>query len=462
MSDPKTLLVENLDIWTSAIERKNGAGRGNGGKLSLQGIDKLRGLILDLAVRGRLVPQDPKDEPASMLLAALTKQLSDPSKRHLVSRFADAGNLSQSAQPFGIPDSWEWVRVAKLGHNWGQAEPKSEFTYIDVGAIDQKAGKIIEPQVLQASAAPSRARKIVKPGSVIYSTVRPYLLNIAIVDEEFEPEPISSTAFAVVHPFEGVDASYIYSVFRSPFFVKYVEKCQTGIAYPAINDKQFYNAPVPLPPLAEQKRIVAKVNELWALCDALEAGTRDAIAVHEALVHEVLVNLQDSRDAGDLAANWSHIETHFDALFITEESIDTLKQTILNLAVRGKLVMGTEQPSDCYIYDRSLPRASDIPFSIPKNWRWARLSTLGEMKGGGTPSKSRSDFWDGSTPWVSPKDMKIDFLADAQLHITEEAIAVSSAKLIAPKSLLFVVRGMILAHSFPAAVNLVPVAINKT
>ena len=461
MNDPARLLIDCLDIWTGALDYKNGPGRGNGGKLSLYGIAKLRGLILDLAVRGKLVAQDPTDEPASAIVDSLNSAIGDPANSRLVSRYADSRRLPKGNQPFQIPGSWEWVQVAKLGHHWGQAEPASEFTYIDVGAIDQKAGRIIEPQVLRAKDAPSRARKVVKRGTIIYSTIRPYLLNIAVIDEEYDPEPIASTAFAIVHPFKGVDANYVYRVFRSPFFVRYVEGCQTGIAYPAINDKQFYNAPFPLPPVAEQKRIVAKVEELMALTDALEAGTRDGVAAHEKLVRELLAALVNGQSTSDLAANWSRIEAHFGTLFSTEDSIDILKQTILELAVRGKFVRGAEPRVCGYIYDQAAPRPTDVPFSIPTHWRWARLSTLGKMKGGGTPSKSRTEFWDGEIPWVSPKDMKCDFLDDAQLHITEKAIAESSAKLVASKSIMFVVRGMILAHSFPIGINLVPVAINQ-
>ena len=86
---------------------------------------------------------------------------------------------------------------------------------------------------------------------------------------------------------------------------------------------------------------------------------------------------------------------------------------------------------------------------------------LGKLKGGGTPSKARDEFWNGRIPWVSPKDMKIDYISTAQLHITEAAVIASAANLIRAGSILFVVRGMILAHSFPVAISGVPLAINQ-
>jgi type I restriction enzyme S subunit len=387
MSDPAQLLVEHLDIWTGAVEPKNGAGRGNGGKVSLYGIEKLRSLVLDLAVRGKLVPQDAADEPASALVKSLDQQSIDEAVRKYVSKYVNKGSLAPKDHPYKTPQSWEWVNVAKIGHSLGQSEPEAQFTYIDVGAIDQRAGRIIEPTILDASAAPSRARKIVKRGTLIYSTVRPYLLNIAIVDEDFDPQPIASTAFAIVHPFKGMDARFIYWVLRSRFFVEYVEGCQTGIAYPAINDKQFFGAPFPLPPLADQKRIVAKVDELMALCDALEAGTREAMAAHEKLVRELLATLVNSKDADDLATNWSRIETHFDTLFTTEESIEELKRIIQDLAVQGQLVRQSSSldranqrklraDHDAESYDLKAFQDRAAKFALPKTWAIEPLSRV--------------------------------------------------------------------------------------
>ncbi|MEZ5921469.1 MAG: restriction endonuclease subunit S, partial [Parvularculaceae bacterium] len=248
-----------------------------------ESIDALKQLIFELAVRGTLVPQDPADGNAAELIESFDQQAVQPSLRKLVSKYFQKGRLTKNNGLHTIPSNWEWVNVAKLGHNWGQSEPECEFTYIDVSSIDQRAGVVVEPNIIEAKNAPSRARKIVKRGTVIYSTVRPYLRNIAVVESDFDPLPIASTAFAIVHPFDGVDAQYVYRVFRSPFFVRYVESCQTGIAYPAINDKQFFNAPFPLPPLAEQKRIVAKVDELMALCDCLKARFAEAAEVQRQL-----------------------------------------------------------------------------------------------------------------------------------------------------------------------------------
>lgn len=459
-TDIAALVSDNLDIWATAAERKSGAGRGGGKKLSLYGIERLRTLILDLAVRGKLVPQDAGDEPASVLIKNMSRQRSNLLKAGKIGRARKITPASDEP-PFEIPATWQWMQIAEIGHDWGQEEPDQEFTYIDVGSIDQTRGCIREPNVLTAKDAPSRARKIVRLGTVIYSTVRPYLLNIAIVDKMFVPAPIASTAFAVVHPFDGIEAGFIYRYLRSAAFVRYVEGCQTGIAYPAINDRQFFSAWFPVPPTAEQKRIVAKVGELMALCDALEAQSASAMEAHQTLVETLLAALVRSTDAKDLADSWTRLEANFDTLFITDASIEILRQTVFELAVKGTLVAQNETEKHSPKLSAKQRKAAKHPFEIPPTWLCLPLAALGEFRGGGTPSKGRSDYWDGPLPWVSPKDMKRDYLADAQLHVSESALTGSAVKLIPPQSILFVVRGMILAHSFPVAVTTEAVTINQ-
>jgi len=275
MTDIADLVTDNFDLWISATERKSGTRRGgNGNRISLYGIERLRALILDLAVRGKLVPQDARDEPAGELLKQVKAERASLIKAKAIGKGKSFPTVSKEP-PFAIPATWVWTQISEIGHDWGQTEPASDFTYIDVGSVNQSLGVVHSPNVVSAGEAPSRARKIVKNGTVIYSTVRPYLLNIAIVDQDFDPKPIASTAFAIIHPFTGIEAGFIYRYLRSQSFVSYVESCQTGIAYPAINDRQFFAAWCPLPPLAEQRRIVAKVDALMALCDSLETCLAD-------------------------------------------------------------------------------------------------------------------------------------------------------------------------------------------
>lgn len=345
MGAVENIITDNLPIWSSSVQSKSSSGRGTSSKRTLYGVKKLRELILDLAVRGLLVPQDPNDEPASVLIEKVVTE-----RRHLIASGVIkksrrlANQLENSSFNLPLPESWCWVSLAEIGHDWGQKVPDNEFTYIEVGAINKDRGLIQDYNILDPESAPSRARKLVKKGSVIYSTVRPYLLNIAVIQSDINPEPIASTAFAVIHPLGGISSSYVSNYLRSNIFIQYVESCQTGIAYPAINDKQFFSGLIALPPLAEQYRIAAKVDELMALCDTLEQQQEDSIQAHEVLVEALLEALTDAIDADTFQAAWQRISEHFDVLFTTEHSIDKLKETILQLAVMGKLV--PQDPND--------------------------------------------------------------------------------------------------------------------
>ena len=423
------------------------------------GIKKLRELILELAMRGKLVEQNASDEPASELLKRIAAEKAQLVAEGKIKKQKSLMNIGEEEKPFDVPANWEWVRVAAVGHDWGQKTPDQEFTYIDVGSVDNAVGMISSPQVLMAEDAPSRARKVVRPGTVIYSTIRPYLLNIAVINEEYAQEPIASTAFAIIHPYLDMPSKYYLWYLRSPIFVRYVESVQMGIAYPAINDGQFFSGLIPLPPLAEQHRIVAKVDELMALCDRLEAQQADAASAHAQLVQTLLGSLTQASDATEFAANWQCLAEHFHTLFSTEPSIDALKQTLLQLAVMGKLVPQDprDEPAESLLQRNGI---KSQPHTL-QGWAAAPLGQLGEILGGSTPSKANAEFWNGDIPWVSPKDMKRPVIHDSEDHISAKALAETSLKAVPAKSLLMVVRGMILVHSFPVALTAREVTINQ-
>lgn len=344
-------------------------------------VGKMRELVLELAVTGKLVAQDNRDEPASSLLESTASERAKLiAARKIKSR--PTSLVEPDEQPFDVPSSWSWARLLDVGYELGQKVPDKRFTYIDVGGIDSEKGQISDRvEKLEPADAPSRARKLVARGTVIYSTVRPYLLNIAIVDQDFDPEAIASTAFGILHPFEGVNNRYLFYWLRSAPFTAYVQAGMKGMAYPAINDEKFYSGYIALPPLAEQKRIVAKVDELMALCDRLEAQQQEREAQAGQLARASLARFANA----PTPANLNHL---FHSSFPISPS--DLRKSILTLAVQGKLVpriesegMGSDILEKAGV---SAEHPDDVP-DLPAHWVWACLGCIAtRMDSGWSPA----------------------------------------------------------------------------
>ena len=208
-------------------------------KLNKELPGRLRASILQEAIQGKLVPQL-DEEPAVKQIGEAPKEV-----------------------PFAIPEKWKWVQLKNLVDVTKQKIPDKDFLYLDVSGVAPNKKSIQSLSAIKANDAPSRARKIVKEGMVLFSTVRPYFLKTVVAENlDLEKETIASTAFAIFSCKNELLNKFIWLVLQSPYFLEYVTSCQKGSTYPAITDKLFYSAYVPLPPVEEQRRIVQKVIEL--------------------------------------------------------------------------------------------------------------------------------------------------------------------------------------------------------
>ena len=229
--------------------------------------------ILQYAIQGKLVEQRPEEGTAEDLYQQIQEEKQNLIKEGKLKKEKPLAPIEDDEIPFDIPEDWKWVRLRSIVFNHGQKTPNQNFMYIEINSIDNTTQKLTNDiNIVTPEKAPSRARKIVCEGDILYATVRPYLHNMCIVEGEFQYEPIASTGFAVMTCIKGVLNKYLFYSLLSPFFDKYANDSENskGISYPAINDEKLYKALIPLPPLAEQKRIVAKVEELLALCDKLK------------------------------------------------------------------------------------------------------------------------------------------------------------------------------------------------
>lgn len=235
--------------------------------------EEMKKSILQYAIQGKLVEQRAEEGTGEELYQQIQAEKQRLIAEKKIKKEKPLAEIFEDEIPFDIPENWIWCRLSSLTYNWGQKTPDKRFCYIDVGSINNISHTLnIENTVVEAKDASSRAKKIVQKGDVLFATIRPYLKNICIVDRDFPYEPIVSTAFAVMHCPNGLLNKYLYYYLLSPTFMRFANASDKskGVAYPAIGEKDFFNGIVALPPLAEQKRIVAKIEELLPLCERLK------------------------------------------------------------------------------------------------------------------------------------------------------------------------------------------------
>ncbi len=235
-------LVERYGKAQTELDRLNA---------SLKG--KLRASVLQEAISGRLVPQDPDDEPASALLKRINPK---------------ATPLSPEDAPFPIPDSWCWVTGKQIFTPMESTKPQGDFVYVDIEAVNNKTNRIDKPKLLTQANAPSRATRKLHNNDVLFSMVRPYLKNIALVTEEYK-DAIASTGFYVITPTKALFPMYLFYMLISDHVVDGLNAFMKGDNSPSINNKHIEEFPFPIPPLAEQERIVRKLEELLTTLDSL-------------------------------------------------------------------------------------------------------------------------------------------------------------------------------------------------
>jgi len=421
-------ITENLDVWTTAeVPKKSGGrGRGKATKKSPHGIQKLRQLILELAVRGKLVPQDPNDEPASALLKKIAAEKNKLIKEGKIKKKKPLHNIDESEMPFDLPKNWEWGRLGDVT-NYGildKTEPSEvdDSTWVleleDVEKVTSKLLQKVHFSERQSRSSKNRFRK----NDVIYGKLRPYLDKVVIADED----GVCTTEMIPVRGYAAIAPQYLRLVMKSPFFINYANDSTHGMNLPRMGTEKARLALIPIVSEAEQHRIVAKVDELMALCDELEREQTENSEAHQTLVETLLATLTQAEGSEAFTEAWQRIAAHFDTLFTTEKSIDQLKQTILQLAVMGKLA--PQNPNDEPASEllkkiaaeksrlikegkikkqKPLPPISEEekPIELPQKWEWVRLGVALKKITDGThhspPNGERGDYL-----YISAKNIK--------------------------------------------------------
>lgn len=383
------------------------------------GVARLRELILTLAVQGKLVPQDPADEPASELLKKIRAEKNRLIAEGKIKRDKPLAEIAEEEKPCGLPSGWEWSNLATIGI----INPRND-------ASDETIASFVEMRSIPAAfsaahATESRPWRDIKSGFTQFADGD---VGVAKITPCFENgkstvfQNLSSgigagtTELHIVRPLGGIAPRYVLLFLKTPAFLLNGEAVMTGSAGQKRMPRDYFeHTPFPLPPLVEQSRIVTRVEELMRLCDALEAKAQLEATQHAQLLQALLSSLTASTAPEELAVNWQRVAAHFDLLLDRPEAVDALEQTILQLAVRGLLVPQDPQdePASELVKkiraekdrliaegkikrDKLLPPIAEDeqPFDLPQGWEWVRFGDVALISSGVTLGRK--------TPIASP------------------------------------------------------------
>lgn len=365
------------------------------------GVARLRELILTLAVQGKLVPQDPSDEPASELLKKIRAEKDRLIAEGKIKRDEPLAEIADEEKPFELPTGWAWERFGAIAgiERGGSPRPIESFLTDDPAGLNwikigdtEKGGKFITSASQKIKREGLVKTRMVYPGDFLLTNSmsfgRPYITQI---------EGCIHDGWLRISPPSSLDKDFLYALLSSRFIRTVFEAAAAGAVVLNLNADKVRKVPIPLPPLVEQSRIVTRVEELMQLCDAIEASGQLEAQQHAQLAGTLLGTLTQSETPEALADNWQRIATHFDVLLDRPEAVDALEQTILQLAVRGLLVPQdpTDEPASVLLQkirsekdhliaqgkikrDKPLPPITDEekPFNLPQGWEWVRFDEL--------------------------------------------------------------------------------------
>lgn len=316
-----------------------------------------------------------------------------------------AALVPEEEQPYELPEGWKWVYGTGFFLPMETEYPTGDsFRYIDIESIDNSVQRVRCPKNLPVKKAPSRASRKLHIGDTLFSMVRPYLKNIAYIDEEYS-DCIGSTGFYVCTPTPLVDRHYLYWLMVSPFVVNGLNHFMKGDNSPSIRKGDIEKFVYPIPPLSEQHRLVARIESLFAKLDAAKEKVQSVLDSHEtrkaALLHDAFT--------GKLTAKWR--EEH-------QTELREIKQFPSKL--------------------KSAPNHVD---ALAGKWALVRLGDVITWSSGGTPSRKHPEYYSGDIPWVKTGELNNTYIYDTSEKITKEAIAQSSAKVLPVNTVLLAMYG---------------------
>ena len=352
---------------------------------------ELKSSILQNAVQGKLVEQRPEEGTGEELFQQIQAEKQDLIKAGKNKKEEALPEITDDEIPFDIPDTWRWVRLGDCS-TYTQRKEKvspnditSDMWSLDLEDIEKGTGRII--QYCKASERKIAGDKIkFYTGQVLYSKLRPYLKKVLVA-------PADGICTGEIVPFSvygNIEPQYIVYVLTCPHVDYVINSVTYGVKMPRVGTQTMAELLIPMPPLAEQQRIVAKLEEILPLIDCYEAAWNKLEAFNKRFPGDMQKSILQLAIQGKLAEQRPEEGTG-EELF---QQIQAEKQALIKA---GKIKK--EKPSPEITED-------EIPFDIPDTWKWAKLKDLGITQTGNTPSKAHPEYFGSDIPFVSPGDIQ--------------------------------------------------------
>ena len=373
-------------------------------------IAHLKAKILDLAVRGKLTEQRPEEGSAEELLERIREEKQRLIAEGKLKKEKPLPDITEDEIPFNIPVGWKWVRLGEICdygkcENANPSQLQSDSWILDLEDIEKGTARILRFYTFSQRNSQS-TKHIFKKGDVLYSKLRPYLNKVVIA-----PQDGFCTSEILPLDFQGAYYnSFAQKLLMSPYFLSTVNMLTYGVKMPRLGKDDAVQILLPLPPLAEQKRIVEKIEQIFRQADTIE---QNRLALKTAVRHTKSRVL-------DLAVRGKLTEQRPEE-GSAEELLERIREEKQRLIAEGKLKK-----------EKPLPEITEdeIPFDIPAGWKWVRLGEIGTWQAGCTPDTTRKDFYEnGTIPWINSADLTDGYIDTITHYVTEKAFAEKKMRL---------------------------------
>ncbi|WP_306354111.1 restriction endonuclease subunit S [Flavobacterium sp. '19STA2R22 D10 B1'] len=452
---------------------------------------EIKGLILQLAIQGKLTAnwrtENPNIEPASELIKKIKKEKNQLIKDKLIKKGKSIQKIGKDEKYIDIPNNWEWVRIIEIGNifngdsiNKTVKAAKYEgldegYPYLGTKDINYGFEVLNYDNGVKIPFNESKFKIAHKNTALICSEGGSAGKKCGITTEDI----CFGNKLYALEQYGDIESLYILSIYKTPIFFEVFQSKMTGIIG-GISINSFTEIPIPLPTLEEQKEIVRVVETLFKEVEQLEQLTKERIALKEQYVASALHQLTSN----NAKTEWDYLQQHFKTFFTEKSTVKKLRETILQLAVQGKLTVDwrknnpkTENAKELLkciqkekaqvIKDKKIKKESplpaitkeEIPYELPLGWVWCRLQDLVNVGTGSTPATSNTSYYGGTIPWYTSSATNDLFAKEAEKLITEKALLETNCKVF-PKGTLIIAmygqgktRGQISEIVIPGATN---------